>query len=390
MASSPRWQYARKSVPSLEKAIALLTILTLAGLAGLFVWDIRRPKPPNPFTIDPNLLTEASPAAGPSSRPAAFTAAVPEGRTTTAFPVSSSGPAAKSSPPKPSPPGLSQARARTDGLLPKLQTAEIAGPAQVRRFNADTLYEKIDGKAQLYLSYNFVELIFATYTAGEASLDVYVYDMGQADNAFGIYKAEEGEGAEAVEVGRNGYVSGASVFFWKGKHYVNVLAGGEEGSHGSDGSDEIRQMAVKLALAIAERLADAGQNLWAEQVLPQADRVPGSFEFRKSDAFGLDFLNDVFSAQYKIGDKEATLFITRHASPEQAGEVLKKYEAFGARYGKVLDKREVTGATVMTIQSSGTYDVVFAKGIYCGGVTAADDREAAESVVTAWVRELKQ
>jgi hypothetical protein len=391
VASSPRWQYTRRSIPSLEKGIALLTILVLAGLAGLFVWDIRRPRPANPFSVDPKLLAEASDVAGPSRRPPAATSPGSGGGQTAGSVGHTPGPASRPSAARPTPAGASLSKGRTDGPLPKLQGADLTGPAEVRRFNADTLYEKIDGKAQLYLSYNFVELVFATYAAGEASLDVYVYDMGQADNAFGIYKAEEGEGAETVEVGRNGYTSGASVFFWKGKHYVNVLAGGEEGGHGAEGgSPEVRQAAVKLAVAIAERLQDAGQSLWAEQILPQADRVAGSFEFRKSDAFGLDFLNDVFSAQYKVGQKELTLFITRHESPEQAGDVLEKYEAFATRYGKVLGKRDVAGATVMTLQSSGTYDVVFAKGIYCGGVTAAEDREAAESVVTGWVRELKQ
>ncbi len=391
MAFSPRWQYTRTSVPSLEKAIALLTILVLAGLAGLFVWDIHRPRPPNPFSVDPNLLAEASTTVGPSSRPSAVTAPGSQSGPRATLPGATTGSVSRSSSAKPTPAGLGQSKVRTDGPLPRLQDAELAGPAQIRRFNADTLYEKIDGKAQLYLSYNFAELVFATYDTGETPLDVYVYDMGQADNAFGIYKAEEGEGAEPVEVGRNGYASGASIFFWKGKHYVNILAGGEEGAHGSEGgSPQVRRAAVKLAAAIAERLQDAGQSLWAEHVLPQAHRVAGSFEFRKSDAFGLDFLNDVFSTQYKVGDKELTLFITRQSSPEQARDVLKQYEAFAARYGKVLDTQDVTGATVMTIQSSGTYDVVFAKGIYCGGVTAADDREAAASVVTGWVRELTQ
>jgi len=95
-------------------------------------------------------------------------------------------------------------KAAGEGPLPKLQDADLSGPGEVRRFNSDTLYEKIDGKAQLYQSYNFAELLFTSYTAGDASLDVYVYDMGQADNAFGIFKAEQGENAEAVDIGAGG------------------------------------------------------------------------------------------------------------------------------------------------------------------------------------------
>lgn len=283
---------------------------------------------------------------------------------------------------------VNQAKPKADGPLPKLQEADLSGPDTIRRFNADTLYEKIDGKAQLYLSYNFAELLFTTYTAGASSIDVYVYDMSQADNAFGIYKAEEGENAEAVEVGRGGYASGASIFFWKGKHYVNILAGGEEGHGESASPSGSRELAMKLAGAIAAQLPDAGQNLWAEQILPQADRTAGSFEFRKSDAFGLDFLKDVFSAQYKVGGKDLTLFVLRQPSQEKAEEILKQYEAFAGKYGKILGREDVAGAKVLLIESSGTYDVVFLKDKYFGGATAADDRDLAKSVVTKWAQDL--
>ena len=281
--------------------------------------------------------------------------------------------------------------AKAEGPLPKLQEADLAGPGEIRRFNADTLYEKIDGKAQLYLSYNFAELLFTTYTAGDTPIDVYIYDMGQADNAFGIYKAEEGENAEAVEIGAGGYASGASLFFWKGKHYVNILAGGEEASHGeAGGSEKQKEVAMRLATAIADQLKSAGQSLWAEQVLPQKDRVTGSFEFRKSDAFGLDFLKDVFSAQYKVDGKDLTLFIMRQTSPEQAKDILKQYQAFAAKYGKVLGNQDAAGAKIMIVESSGTYDVVFLKDKYFGGATAAGDQELAKTVVTRWVSELTQ
>lgn len=281
--------------------------------------------------------------------------------------------------------------AGADGPLPKFQEADLSGPGEVRRFNADTLYEKINGKAQLYLSYNFVELTFTTYVAGESSLDVYVYDMGQADNAFGIYKAEEGEDAEAVEIGAGGYASGASIFFWKGKNYVNILAGGEDAGHAGQegGSGSQKEIALKLAAAIADQIKSAGQSLWAEQILPQADRVAGSFEFRKSDAFGLDFLKDVFSAQYKVADKDLTLFVMREASPDKAAEVLSQYEAFGAKYGQVLESTETAGAKVILIESSGTYDVVFCKDQYFGGVTAAEDKDAAKDAVMKWVAQLR-
>lgn len=282
-----------------------------------------------------------------------------------------------------------------DGPLPKLAGPDVTGPGEIRHFNPDTLYEKIDGKAQLYLSYNFAELLFTTYAADDVSLDVYVYDMSQADNAFGIFKAEQGEEAETAPVGREGYYSGSSVFFWKGKYYVNVLASaateeeaaGEAEQEGMSG-DQARPIALKLAKAIANQLQDAGQSLWAEQVLPADNRVAGSFEFRKSDAFGLDFLKDVFSAQYKQDGQEMTLFVTRSASAEGAGQILKQYQDFSAKYGKVVESIEAGPARILVAENTGTYDVVFARDKYFGGATAAPNKDTAKGIVTKWVEQL--
>ncbi len=281
---------------------------------------------------------------------------------------------------------------KAGGLLPVLAEPDLAGPGEVRTFGPDTLYEKINGKAQLYHSYNFAELLFTTYAAGEdAGIDLYVYDMGQPDNAFGIYRTEQGDGGEPADVGRNGYLSGSSVFFWKGKYYVNLLAAGVEPGHESEGGDnsDLREIALKLARAVADALPEADQSLWADKVLPAENRVPDTFEFRKSDVFGLSFLHDVFTAQYAIGDGELTLFVMRNDNPQQAAETFEQYKAFAGRYGKVLDVAEIDGATVMTSESIGTYDVIFVKDTYLGGATAAEDLQTARDLVTEWVTQMQ-
>ncbi len=169
-----------------------------------------------------------------------------------------------------------------EGPFPPIDDDDLTGPGEIRRFSPATLYEKVDGKAQFFLGYNFAQPFFTTYISGDVSIDAYVYDMNQADNAFGIYKAEEGDDAEAARVGREGYFSGSSVFFWKGKYYVNILATSTaeakaEGDieHEGMSSEAARPAAVKLAKAIAERLKDTGQSLWAESVLPAEGREAG-------------------------------------------------------------------------------------------------------------------
>jgi len=268
-------------------------------------------------------------------------------------------------------------------ILPQLQNEDLKGPSATRTFTADTLYEKIDGRAELYLSYGFAELKFATYTGPDGlALDVYLYDMADVANAFGIYKAEESEYGEPVEIGRAGYKSASGVFFWKDRYYVNVLINKQ--------TDRAEQIALELARAIAGRIKDSGKPLWGEQLLPKEARVPGSLEFYRRDAFGLDFLTDVYAATYEVNGQEVTLFIMDAGSPQRAAEVFGKYKTFSQKYGKIIQDEEKHDYLLLVADSGGTYDVVFATGNFVGGANSAEDLDAARKLVQKWLRTLLQ
>jgi hypothetical protein len=59
-------------------------------------------------------------------------------------------------------------------------------PAQVARFTPETLYQKIDGRADLYVQYRVVGLTFGAYARAnepDHTIDVYWYDLGEPQNA---------------------------------------------------------------------------------------------------------------------------------------------------------------------------------------------------------------
>ncbi len=111
--------------------------------------------------------------------------------------------------------------------LPRLDSPDWSEARDVRTFTKDTLYEKINGRADIYFEYNFKLLTFAKYVNAQApddDIQVYLYDMAEPENAMGICKAEQPEHPVSAEVGREGYRSGPSVFFWKGPLYIAVMA----------------------------------------------------------------------------------------------------------------------------------------------------------------------
>lgn len=89
-------------------------------------------------------------------------------------------------------------------------------------FDTDTLYEKIDGQAELYLAAGFVGLKsqrFALSGNPEAWLEVYVYDMGDPRNAFAVFSSQRREDAQPVDIGQFAYRTQNAFFMAQGLKY---------------------------------------------------------------------------------------------------------------------------------------------------------------------------
>ena len=256
------------------------------------------------------------------------------------------------------------------GVLPPPEDADWTGPDGVRIFGPANLYEKINGRAGLYFSFGFVKLMFGTYRHAKQPdqyVDCYVYDMGELENAFGMFKVEQGGEVEPVQMGREGYAAEDSIFFWKGSCYVQLLA--------PQSGEAYSRFVPALAKAAAELIEDDGRKLWADALLPQEDRIDRSFAYVRADAFSLDFLKNVYTAEYQAGEATWTLFVHRASDDRQPRDMLSKYADYLGKYGKVESRSE----DYLVGQVSGYYDAVFAVGQYFAGLNGCADRTIAES-----------
>jgi len=258
-------------------------------------------------------------------------------------------------------------------ILPVIEGGTWIGPAQVATFDPTNLWEKINGRAEAYLAYDFRRMTFGTYRLKSKATDVvdaFVYEMGDATKAFGMYQSERSSNATPAAIGADGYASASGLFFCKGKSYVQLI-GGEEAALSAE-------QYLQIGQAIASGIEDEGGANWAEKLLPQEGRVADSLEFITQDAFSLDFLSEVFSARYRDGDDETTLFIHRAADEKAAGALFDKYatsiETLG---GKVLKREQNEEGAYAEGDISGEYDIIFWKGRYFGGANAAPNLEFA-------------
>ncbi len=113
-----------------------------------------------------------------------------------------------------------------DALLTRLLPEEFEGWVQTgedRVYTPDTLYEYLNGGAELYLSYGFKKVLRRTYTRlGEPALVVDVFDMGTSENAFGVFSHSR----EVVDrtVGQGSQYTEGLMLFWKDCYYVSILS----------------------------------------------------------------------------------------------------------------------------------------------------------------------
>ena len=207
---------------------------------------------------------------------------------------------------RPGPAGLPPPPAATEGALLPLTTPGGWPRGEIERYDADSLFEKINGKADAYLALDFLALACAGYVRPDdpaVYIDVYLYDMQEPLHAYGIYRAQRSGNEQALEAGDEAGAVGASVFARKDRFYLEVIASGP------DAAAEARA----LARAIAGALPAGHDPVTDPSYLPRKGLK--SVRYVRQSGLGVDALTDAFLAGYADGTQ---VVVARPASPEAA------------------------------------------------------------------------
>jgi hypothetical protein len=107
--------------------------------------------------------------------------------------------------------------------------AEVAGykwDGKVRTFNSKTIFEYIDGAAELYLAYGFLGLkLWRFEKTGAPPINLEIYEQASSEDAYGVFSFEHQD--EPAGIGQGSEFGGGLLRFWKGNCFVSVYAEGE-------------------------------------------------------------------------------------------------------------------------------------------------------------------
>lgn len=155
-----------------------------------------------------------------------------------------------------------------ESLLPQkakgFEKSELA-----KSFDRKNLYDYLDGGAELYLAYDFQNLLVQDYKAGEKSITVEVYSTGTSQDAFGIYSLDQ-EG-ENIQIGDRANYGSGLLKFWKGNYFVRITD--------MNGNDHNKEAILELGNDIDGKMKMKGLEPKLLSKLPSEGLIPNSQRF---------------------------------------------------------------------------------------------------------------
>jgi hypothetical protein len=195
-------------------------------------------------------------------------------------------------------------------------------------FDAATLSDKINGKAELYLAAGFKSLHsqrLASEAGGDVWIEVFVYDMQTPQNAFSVFSAQRREDAQTLDLGQYGYQTANAIFFVHGPFYVEIVA--------SDRSEAILKPMRTFAETFIAAHSVQTQAIEEKALFPKAGLIEDSIALVSADAFGYERFDQIFTATYQLEDNQLMAYLSRRKSPGEAQELAESYADFLMAFG---------------------------------------------------------
>lgn len=200
-------------------------------------------------------------------------------------------------------------------------------------YDRETLYDYIDGGAELYLTYDFQQAMVRRFSKSEApEIELGIYIMGSTQDAFGIFSAERQD--EDVGIGQDSEYGGGLLRFWKSVYFVSILAIGDE--------QVARPAILALAQSIANAIPQIGEPPPILKFLPPENLIKDQIRFFHShqvlnrqyflsteNILKLDRKTDAVLAPYQINATKSLLLLIRYPDRSKAK---KAHTAFLTNY----------------------------------------------------------
>ena len=275
---------------------------------------------------------------------------------------------------------LSEGATPLQSLIPQRNLPEGWGLVdEPRIYTKKTLFERINGQAELFFKYGFQKSVFAIYQNQkdkEHQIELDIYDMGSVLHAFGIFSRFR-NGDRPGRVGLDSYFEDQSGFFYKGKYFVMLF-----------GTESNPDLLRDWSLLISKKIPDHSPPPREIGFFPKEGLKPGSIQYFPEGLLGRKFLGRGFQGTYiekllvkangkaetdeKDEAKESKLFIAVFKNSQEAINALNHFRDNLAKKGKVYQFESNT----LREEDDGRGEVLVAqRGAYLLGAIGFGEKE---------------
>lgn len=204
-------------------------------------------------------------------------------------------------------------------------------PVVSASYDRKTLYDYIDGGAELYLAFGFVGAVTIKYAAGGSNeINVDIFDMGGPRGAFGVFA--HGRESIAAEIGQGSEYGGGLLTFWKDRWFVSVM--------GHPETEAKRKAVLELGRSIAALIPDTGSVPKIIAGLPKPGLVHSSVRTFHHPLLQNDYVDishenplrigvktQAVLARYQRQDERHVLMLVDYPTEDKAKQALRDFKA---------------------------------------------------------------
>jgi hypothetical protein len=276
-----------------------------------------------------------------------------------------------------------------ESLLPKKDLPEEWAMAEgPQAYTRKTLFEHIDGEAELFFKYGFQKSVFAVYQSKknrEDQIEVDIYDMGNVLQAFGIF-SRFGNEDRPGGFGLDSLLDDHAAFFYQGRYFVML--------HAPEPNREILSQFSKL---ISLKIFDPSPPPREISYFPKNGLKPGSIQYFPEGLLGHQFLKRGFQGTYvekpevKAEDKTLKLFLAIFQNSQKATHALRDFKDDLSKTGKVSSGSIIEFET-KALKGEDPYQgrvMVVQKGLYLLGAVGFEKEEEVENRLAEFMKNIR-
>ena len=251
--------------------------------------------------------------------------------------------------------------------------------AEDRIYDEKTIFEYINGAAEVYRAYNMKQCFARRYNREKSpSIVLDIFDMTSAKDAFGVFTHDTD--GNPVSVGQEGRYRPGWLSFWKHQYFISIYMEEE--------TEEAEKTVMALGQIVASKINKSGSkpeilhNLPKDGLKSQSIRylhhpIVLNYHYYISDENILDISprTEAVLASYQKGNQEAQLLVVKYPDNKAAENA---YRNFLKNY---LSDADASGTARL---EDGKWAAALHKGKMLIIVLESNTREAAHQLLTSF------